>query len=154
MTDREQYIASIKDAAMQVCQGTALFPSLMIAQAIVESGNGKSLLAARYHNHFGIKADRSWKGKVVSMSTREVFDGKDTYVKDGFRAYDSIEEGFADRNRFLQVNPRYRKAGVFDAETPEEQAEAFQRAGYATDPNYAKLLGQVINGSGKLKQYD
>jgi len=143
----------IAPIAIKVCHGTGLFPSTMIAQAIIESGNGNSLLAKRYNNHFGIKADRSWKGKVVSMTTREVFNGYDVYIKDGFRAYDTLEEGFRDRNEFLKRNPRYAKNGVFSAKTPEEQAVAFQRAGYATDPNYAKIISQVINGSGKLKKY-
>ena len=151
---RAQYIEKIKNAAIAACRGTGLFPSLMIAQAIVESGNGNSLLAAKYNNHFGIKASAAWRGKVVSMATREVYSGHSVMIKDGFRAYDSIEEGFEDRNRFLQQNPRYTTAGVFAARTPEEQAKAFQRAGYATDPKYASLLIAVINGSGRLKQYD
>lgn len=126
----------------------------MIAQAIIESGNGNSVLARDYNNHFGIKADRSWKGRLVRLNTREVFKGRSTYITDGFRVYDTLEDGFQDRNKFLEVNPRYTKAGVFDARTPEEQCEAFQRAGYATDPNYAKLLIAVVNGSGRLKRFD
>lgn len=154
MTEREQYISSIKDTAISACMGTGLFPSLMIAQAIVESGNGKSMLAVKYHNHFGIKALGGWKGKIANMKTREVFDGKDMNITDGFRVYDNLQDGFNDRNKFLKENPRYAKAGVFTAKTPEDQAQAFQNAGYATDPNYAKTLISVINGSGKLKRYD
>src|SRR5690606_672884 len=118
------------------------------------SGDGKSVLAARYNNHFGIKADKSWKGQAVNMNTREVFNGQSTIIKDGFRVYNTLQDGFNDRNAFLKANPRYTKHGVFTANTPEAQAEAFQRAGYATDPNYAQLLIQVINGSANLKQYD
>ncbi len=151
---RVDYIKRIAPIAQESCKNTGLFPSLMIAQAILESADGRSILAARYNNHFGIKADRAWKGKTVSMKTREVFNGHSTFIKDGFRVYETLQDGFKDRNTFLRINPRYTTHGVFAAKTPEEQAEAFQRAGYATDPNYARLLTQVINGSANLKQYD
>ncbi|MFD2961361.1 MULTISPECIES: glycoside hydrolase family 73 protein [Olivibacter] len=155
---RQEYIKLIAPVAQKVCNGTGLFASLLIAQAIVESHNGAkntlSLLASKYHNHFGIKSSKGWTGAVVNLRTREVFSNKDVYIKDGFRAYPSLEAGFADRNRFLTVNQRYTRAGLFSAKTPEQQAIALQVAGYATDPNYAKVLGQVINGSGNLKQYD
>lgn len=150
---RQEYIDKIAPIAQDACKGTGLFPSLMIAQAIVESNNGNSLLARVYNNHFGIKAN-GWQGRVVLLKTREVYNGASCFIKDGFRVYDSIKQGFQDRNRFLSVNPRYGNAGVFNASTPEEQAEAFQKAGYATDPNYAKLLIAVINGSGQLKKFD
>lgn len=151
---RKEYIAKIAPVAMQACKGTGLFPSTMIAQAIIESSNGNSDLSSLYNNHFGIKADRSWKGAVVNMSTREVLAGKDVYIKDGFRAYPNLLAGFLDRNNFLKQNKRYTQAGVFTAKTPEQQADAFQKGKYATDPNYAKIIKSVINGSNKLKQYD
>jgi len=151
---RKQYISKIAPIAMQACKGTGLFPSTMIAQAIIESGNGNSQLSSKYNNHFGIKADRSWKGAVVSLSTREVFAGKDVYIKDGFRVYPTLLEGFLDRNKFLKDNKRYTQAGVFIAQTPDMQAEAFQKGKYATDPNYDKVIKSVINGSSNLKKYD
>lgn len=137
---RKQYVNMIAPIAVAVCKGSGLFPSLMVAQAIIESGDGNSDLARYYNNHFGIKANLAWKGKAVNMRTREVLSGKDVFIKDGFRAYDTLKEGFADRNNFLKVNPRYTTHGVFKAKNAAEQAEAFQRAGYATDPNYSKLL--------------
>lgn len=151
---REEYIKKIAPIATKVCRGTGLFASTMVAQAIIESGNGNSSLAKDANNHFGIKADRSWKGAVWSGKTREVIGGKDVYITDGFRWYSTIEEGFRDRNKFLKENKRYTQAGVFIAKTPEQQAEAFQLGKYATDPNYASIIKSVINGSGKLKQYD
>lgn len=151
---RAAYIQYIHKAAIAACKGTGLFPSLMIAQAIIESGDGKSQLAAKYNNHFGIKASLAWRGDIVRLPTREVVNGKSVMENARFRAYKTIEDGFKDRCAFLRENPRYTKAGVFTATTPEDQARAFQAAGYATDPNYAKLLISVINGSGKLKQYD
>lgn len=149
---RSEYIDLVAPIAQDTCKGTGLFASLMIAQAIIESGDGNSLLAREYNNHFGIKAN-GWQGKIVVLKTREVYNGASCFIHDGFRVYDSIEQGFKDRNRFLKMNKRYANAGVFEAKTPEEQAKDFQEAGYATDPNYANLLIAVINGS-SLKQYD
>lgn len=154
MTSRQIFIQKVAAPAQQACKGTGLFPSLMIAQAILESGEGKSGLSASYNNYFGIKAGGGWTGKTVTLPTREVLNGKSVTVQAAFRAYNSLLDGFKDRCKFLRDNPRYAKAGVFTAATPEAQAEAFQKAGYATDPQYAKLLCQIINGSGNLKQYD
>lgn len=153
-TTRAAYIARIAPLAVAArAEYPALFPSLAIAQAILESGNGQSDLARVYHNHFGIKANSAWRGKVVSLKTKEVYDSKEVTIVDGFRAYDSPEASFRDRNRFLAVNRRYTTNGVFSAATPQEQAKALQRAGYATDPNYANKLIDLIAGHG-LERYD
>ena len=145
MSTRLDYIKQFTDATISAAKGTGLFPSLFMAQAILESGNGQSTLAKKYNNHFGIKATRAWKGKVIDMKTREVYNGNEVYIKDGFRWYNNPESSFKDRVRFLKRNPRYAKNGVFTAKTPEEQADALQRAGYATAPNYASTLKWIIN---------
>jgi flagellum-specific peptidoglycan hydrolase FlgJ len=150
---RAQYVERYWKDAVQACQGTRLFPSVMLAQGILESGNGNSSLSRLYHNHFGIKKGTGWKGKVVNLKTREVFDGKSTTIVDGFRVYDTSEQGFRDRNEFLSRNPRYTKAGVFAAKSAEEQTNALAKAGYATDPDYAKKLNSIIHAN-NLKQYD
>ena len=144
MSARLEYIKGFTGAVIKAAKGTGLFPSLFMAQAILESGNGQSSLAKKYNNHFGIKASRGWKGKVIDMKTREVFDGKDVYIKDGFRWYNNPNDSFKDRVAFLKNNSRYTKHGVFSAKTPEAQADALQRAGYATDPNYSNTLKWLI----------
>jgi len=153
MTERQEYIKTFSDVAIKAAKGTGLFPSLFLAQAILESANGKSLLASKYNNHFGIKASKGWTGKVIGINTREVINGQDVYVKANFRWYDNPLDSFSDRAKFLLQNPRYKNAGVFTAKTPEQQAEALQKAGYATDPNYAKLLSVII-GKYNLKLLD
>lgn len=150
---RAQYITSIGQLAVDTTAGTRLFPSVLITQAIVESRNGNSILAAKYNNHFGIKADASWKGKKVNMKTREVFSGTDVVIGDYFRVYDTPKQGFIDRTNFLTKNKRYTTAGVFIAKTPEEQIEALKRAGYATDPNYIQILKDVLRQN-NLAFYD
>jgi len=111
MTARSEYIKKYTPAVVRAARGTGLFPSLFMAQAILESGNGQSLLARDYNNHFGIKSTPDWKGKVVRMSTREVFNGKDVYIKDGFRWYKNPIDSFKDRVKFLQENKRRKNPG-------------------------------------------
>ena len=129
MSQRAEYITKFTQAVVNAAKGTGLFPSLFMAQAILESGNGQSSLAKKYNNHFGIKASKGWKGKVVDMKTREVFNGNEVFIKDGFRWYTNPLDSFKDRVDFLKKNLRYAKYGVFTAKSPEEQADALQRAG-------------------------
>jgi flagellum-specific peptidoglycan hydrolase FlgJ len=147
------FIDRIADEAVNVCAGTRLFPSLMIAQACLESNYGQSKLSSLHNNYFGIKGGGTWKGGVVNYNTNEYLKNKHVVVKQPFRTYPTLQSGFADRVKFLQVNPRYAKNGVFASRTPAEQAEAFLRAGYATDPLYPqKLIGIIAQYD--LTQFD
>lgn len=145
MSERLDYIKRFSNMVIQAANGTGLFPSLFMAQAILESGNGQSTLAKEFNNHFGIKASKDWNGKVIDMNTKEVYNGNEVYIKDGFRWYNSAFDSFKDRVKFLQDNPRYTSNGVFSAKTPEQQADALQKAGYATSPTYANTLKWIIN---------
>lgn len=148
MTKTEFYEKFAK-SAMRAHKGTNLFASLALAQAALESGYAKSELSSKYFNFFGIKADNSWKGRVVTMRTREqAADGSSYYVNAKFRAYENAEQSFKDRAKFLQKNPRYTKAGVFKAKTPFEQAELLEKAGYATATNYNEVLTAMILQNG------
>lgn len=142
--ERFDYIQSIAAIAQQACKGTGLFPSVMIAQGVLESRNGLSTLSKAHHNHFGIKKGIGWTGEVALMPTWEVVNGKKVDIHAPFRKYPSLIEGFKDRVKFLQVNPRYTKYGVFSAKTPQAQCDALLMAGYATDPGYASLLKSII----------
>ena len=133
--------------------GSGLFPSVLLAQAALESGWGESILAKKFNNLFGIKSDKSWKGESVILPTREVINGTSIIVDQPFRVYSDPSDSFSDRNKFLQKNPRYTKAGVFTAKTPEAQAIALQNAGYATDPGYAAAIIKIIN-TYDLKRFD
>jgi len=153
MNDQTNFITLINKKAIDSCVNTRLFPSLMIAQVILESNWGKSLLSKLHHNYFGIKANPIWTGEKVTYTTTEYVKGKPVKIPQNFRAYPSIDAGFADRVNFLHVNKRYTTSGVFKAKSPEQQAEAFLKAGYATDPNYPGKLTALISKY-KLKQYD
>lgn len=153
---RKEFVEKYAPVIFDVAAGTGLFPSVFMSQAILESSDSKgnaggSLLASKYNNFFGIKADKSWKGRVVNLKTREVLNGSDQVIVDGFRVYDNPIDSFRDRVKFLQQNKRYSK--VFTAQTPEQQAKELQAARYATDPNYAKIIIGIITGS-NLKSLD
>lgn len=148
-----QYIEAFSNDAISGAEGTGIFPSVVMAQAAVESGWGRSGLASKHGNQFGIKADKSWTGPTVEMDTTEFVNGQYIKVKALWRKYPNPQDSFRDHIKFLQRNPRYAKAGVFDAATPEDQARALQRAGYATDPNYASKLITVIEKF-NLKELD
>lgn len=160
---RIDFINKHAEAIIESTRGTNLFPSLMMAQAILESTGkvgqewiaGASKLTKECNNFFGIKDQPKdeWHGLSKKYLTREVIKGKEKVIPDYFRAYGSALECFKDRNSFLALNPRYKKAGVFAANTPEEQAQALQKAGYATDPDYAKTLLCLIK-SYNLKKLD
>lgn len=137
-------ITEIKQLSVDTAK-SGMLPSVFAAQAILESGvfKGGSTLARDYNNYFGIKKGSSWTGKTVTLSTKENYNGIDVYIKDEFRVYDTPRQSFEDRVNLLLNSSRYKDVYTYD--TPEEQAKALQRAGYATDPNYASKLIQIID---------
>lgn len=153
---RKQFIDKFAPIAVLASKNTGLFPSVFMAQAILESGNGNSSLSKEANNYFGIKADSKWLnsgGAFVTKPTYEYVNGEKVKIDAKFRAYETPLDSFYDRVNFLLTNSRYKNNGVFIAATPEAQAAALQRAGYATDPNYSNLLVTLINQN-NLKQFD
>lgn len=155
---REAFVKKFYNTAKQLTAGTGIFPEVMLSQAIIESQGsvngvmlvGASKLADKYNNYFGIKASKEWKGATVNLKTGEVINNNHVTITDRFRVYPSIEESMRDYVQFLKNNSRYRKAGVFEADTITDQALRLQAAGYATNPSYAELIIQV---SHKIKSY-
>lgn len=129
-----------------------LFNSVVIAQACQETGYGKSSLMIKANAIFGIKATKSWKGKVYNSKTKECYNGSSFVTIDScFRAYDSLADSISDYFDLICKNSRYRKALI--AETPEECIKAIKEGGYATDPKYVDSILKIIK-SNKLEQYD
>jgi flagellum-specific peptidoglycan hydrolase FlgJ len=147
----KDFFAAYAQAAQDTCRGTGLLASVALAQAAIESGWGKSGLAAKYNNFGGIKAHWDWKGKVVVLPTREVLGGKTVTVQAAFRWYDSAADYFRGRVAFLRANPRYKR--LFAADNAIAEAHLFQACGYATDPKYGQTLVSVIKTYG-LTKYD
>ena len=117
--------------------------SAVIAQACIESAYGKSKLASAYHNYFGLKCGKAWKGKSVNMKTKEEYTvGTLTTIKDNFRVYDSMEEGVKGYYDFIST-ARYAKLKT--AKTPQEYLELIKAAGYATSSTYVNTNMGVVN---------
>lgn len=133
----------------QLCQlKYGIFSSLTIAQAILESGWGKSRLAQEGNNLFGIKGD--YLGSSINIESSEYIDDKTVKIISPFRAYPSTRASVIDHAEFLQ-KPRY--DAVRAAKTPAEACEAIQAAGYATSPDYGAYLQRLIR-TYELDRYD
>ena len=125
--------------------------SPIIAQAIVESGWGKSSLASKYHNYFGLKCGGAWKGKSVNMATKEEYKvGTLTNIRDNFRVYDSMEDGVKGYFDFINYSRYANLKGVKD---PEEYCRRIKADGYATSSTYVDTLLRVIRDN-NLTRFD
>lgn len=133
--------------ALQASQSTGVPTHLMLGQAALESGWGKREIrmadGSNSYNLFGIKAGAAWNGKVADVMTTEYQNGVAHKQVEKFRAYSSYAEAFQDYAHMLGNNPRY--AGVLQqGGDAAGMAQALQKAGYATDPNYADKLVRVM----------
>lgn len=125
--------------------------SPIIAQAILESGWGKSKLAAIYHNYFGLKCGTKWKGKSVNLTTQEEYEpGTLTTIRDNFRVYDNMEEGVKGYFEFIQLSRYQNLKGITD---PKKYLETIKSDGYATSSTYVQNNMRLIEQY-NLTQYD
>lgn len=125
--------------------------SPIIAQAILESGWGKSKLSAQYHNYFGLKCGSKWTGKSVNMTTQEEYTaGTLTTIKDNFRVYDSMEDGIKGYFEFIQLERYQNLKGITD---PQKYLETIKNDGYATSSTYVTNNMKLVNQY-NLTQYD
>lgn len=134
--------------AAKASRATGMPANYMLGQAALETGWGRKEITGQdgtnSHNLFGIKATGGWKGKVVETVTTEYIDGVKQKRVEKFRAYDSYAESFKDFANLIQSNPRY-KAVMENINSIGGYARAMQNSGYATDPQYANKLANVIN---------
>ncbi|MEM7161410.1 MAG: glucosaminidase domain-containing protein [Bacteroidota bacterium] len=140
---RAEYIQKWKDVAISNMEKYGIPASITLAQGILESGDGNSMLAKEANNHFGIKC-HGWKGKKVF---------KDDDAKDEcFRKYKSAADSYADHSEFLQ---KQRYAFLFDLKVTDYKgwAKGLKKAGYATNPKYPQLLIGIIEKN-DLHKYD
>ena len=125
--------------------------STAIAQAVIEGAAGTSVLARDYHNHFGLKCGKNWKGASVNMKTKEEYKvGTLTTIKDNFRAYSNDEEGVRGYYDFINTS---RYANLKQAKTPLEYAQFLKKDGYATSSTYVNTLISTVNKYG-LDKWD
>ncbi|SFE20851.1 flagellar assembly peptidoglycan hydrolase FlgJ [Paracidovorax konjaci] len=147
---RDSFVQHHRDAAERVSQDSGIPASFMLGQAGHETGWGKSEIRAKdgsnSFNLFGIKAGKGWTGKVAEITTTEYINGTPRKVTAKFRAYDSYEDSFKDYARLINDNPRYEKAREKTHSAVAYAAE-LQKAGYATDPEYANKLSRAIHST-------
>ena len=133
--------------AEEASRTTGIPAKFMLGQAALESGWGKREIRATdgstSHNLFGIKASTGWKGRVVEAVTTEYVSGVPQKRIEKFRAYDSYADAFRDYANLLRSNPRYQNV-LANATDVHGFAQGLQRAGYATDPEYAAKLTRII----------
>jgi len=140
----------LADAAEEAEQATGVPAKFMMGQAALETGWGKRVIrnqdGTSSNNLFGIKAGPGWKGKVATAVTTEYVNGKPHTKVEKFRAYASHAEAFKDYAKLLSNNPRYEKVLAHGGDA-SAFAHGLQRAGYATDPQYAAKLSRIIKHS-------
>lgn len=133
---KQDYIAKYQDVAIEEMIEFKIPASITLAQAILESGNGNSRLATEANNHFGIKCHVGWEGESIRMD--------DDAANECFRKYKHAYDSYKDHSFFLSQRDRY--SFLFDLEITDYKswAKGLKKAGYATNPNYAELLINII----------
>ncbi len=141
----QQYIEKYKNIAVAEMHRTGIPASITLAQGILESANGNSMLAKKANNHFGIKCHSSWKGPKVYKD--------DDKKHECFRKYKSPEASYIDHSNFLKKYSRY--DFLFDLKKTNYKAWArgLKKAGYATNPKYPQRLIHIIE-TYQLYTYD
>ncbi|TGB75477.1 MULTISPECIES: flagellar assembly peptidoglycan hydrolase FlgJ [unclassified Escherichia] len=144
--DSKAFLAQLSQPAQLASQQSGVPHHLILAQAALESGWGQRQIRRENgepsYNVFGVKASGNWKGPVTEITTTEYENGEAKKVKAKFRVYSSYFEALSDYVGLLTRNPRY--AAVTRAASAELGAQALQDAGYATDPEYARKLTNMI----------
>jgi flagellar protein FlgJ len=147
----DAFVDKLAAPAQAASEATGIPARFIIGQAALESGWGKSEIrkidGSSSHNVFGIKATKDWTGKTVSTVTTEYVDGKPQRKVEKFRAYDSYEQAMTDYAGMLKANPRYAQV-LNSSHDVNGFAHGMQRAGYATDPHYAKKLISIMQKMG------
>lgn len=142
--ETDAYIAKYKQTAIEQMKQYKIPASITLAQGILESGSGRSDLAVKANNHFGIKCTNDYNGKKYYK--------KDDKRRDCFRVYANASESFVDHSLFLQ---RAHYASLFNLKITDYKgwANGLKKCGYATNPKYPSLLIEVIEQN-KLYVYD
>ncbi|MDR7308559.1 flagellar assembly peptidoglycan hydrolase FlgJ [Rhodoferax saidenbachensis] len=149
------FVKKHSDVASKVEKATGIPASYMLGQAGHETGWGSHQIKVKgggnSFNLFGIKAGAGWTGKVAEVTTTEYVNGVAQKQVAKFRAYDSYEDSFKDYARMITESPRYAQART-QTTSAHAFASGLQKAGYATDPEYAAKLSRAINTTLQLRR--
>jgi len=138
-SDYGAYIKKYKSSAIREMQLYKIPASITLAQGMIESGCGKSVLAIETNNHFGIKCQNSWPG--------DTFLYDDDKEKECFRKYKSVEESYRDHSLFLSTRQRYAALFTLPITDYKGWARGLKQAGYATNPDYPNILIRLIEAN-------
>jgi flagellar rod assembly protein/muramidase FlgJ len=145
---KEDFLTAMYPLAVKASEALGgVDPNALLTQWGFESAWG-SKTSGKF-NYFGIKADKSWNGDKKDVMTHEFIGGEKVKIPQPFRSYNNPEEAVDDYVRFLKNNKRYEKAGVFRSKTSEDFFGSLQKAGYATDPNYAAKLTKATQSTAR-----
>lgn len=132
----DAFVERIGPKALAVAKELGIDPRIIIAQAALETGWGKSV---KENSLFGIKSHGKQNG--IMVATHEVVDGKRVGITDSFREYDTYDHSISDYGDFLRDNKRYQP--MLNADSLDEQITALGASGYATDPDYAMKIESI-----------
>jgi len=142
----KDFINDIWPYAQRAANALGVGADVLVAQSALETGWGKFTPkhadGSDSFNFFGIKADSRWQGDELQITTREYRHGVMQQEQAKFRSYESPSQAFADYTKFILDNPRYQQA-LERGYDGEAYARELQKAGYATDPNYAKKINRI-----------
>ncbi len=152
-TSPKDFVEQLLPLANKAAKELGASPNLLIAQAALETGWGQKIAAKQPQqssfNLFNIKADKRWDGESAKVSTLEYRDGVAVREKAQFRAYDDFKQSFEDFAGFIKNSSRYQQA-MENVSNPASFLQGIQKAGYATDPNYADKVMSVL---GRVNQF-
>lgn len=152
----DEFVNTMLPMAKEAAERIGVDPRYLVAQAALETGWGKSVMRAQdgssSHNLFGIKASSNWKGESARAITSEFRNGERVKETAQFRSYASYKDSFHDLVTLLQTNNRYQDV-VKSADNPEQFVRELQKAGYATDPDYASKISQIAKQMTSYQNY-
>ena len=148
--NKQDFVDKLTPYATLAASKLGISPIAMIGQAALETGWGQKMMqkldGSNALNFFGIKADNRWDGDKTTVNTLEYRNGVAQQEKANFRAYSNIAESMQDYADFILNSPRYQQA-VEAADSAKNYFSELQKAGYATDPNYADKIMSVLKDS-------
>jgi LysM repeat protein len=139
-----QYVELYKDFAVREMKRMGVPAAITLAQGILETESGNSVLVKKSNNHFGIKCKSNWTGGSVSHD--------DDAIGECFRQYKNAEDSYRDHSNFLRNNSRYGFLFKIDVKDYKAWAYGLKKAGYATNPKYPQILIKQIEQY-NLQQY-
>ena len=145
--DPQHFISVLYPHAEKAAKQLGTTPEVLIAQSALETGWGQKVIrkpdGTMSNNLFNIKADKRWDGDKTTVNTLEFEKGIPVQQRADFRMYEDLEQSFTDFVSFISQNDRYQDARKV-ANEPRQFIHALQKAGYATDPQYAKKVIRVM----------